>query len=83
MLQHRCEDVNYSGSTAADDKNAEYKAWTVGLGYTGLTNLAIVGEYGKNQVTMQKSWTRVLPLDRLIGKKALGMLQLQKGSTSD
>ena len=50
------KDVNYSGSTAADDKNAEYKAWTVGLGYTGLTNLAIVGEYGKNQVANAKSW---------------------------
>ncbi|MCC5466370.1 hypothetical protein [Pelosinus baikalensis] len=37
-------------------KDAEYKAWTVGFGYNGLENLAIVGEYGKNDVSNAKAW---------------------------
>ncbi|GMA98089.1 hypothetical protein [Pelosinus sp. IPA-1] len=36
--------------------NAEYKAWTVGFGYNGLENLAVVGEYGKNEVSNTKAW---------------------------
>ncbi|AIF53088.1 hypothetical protein [Pelosinus sp. UFO1] len=35
---------------------AEYKAWTVGFGYNGLKNLAVVGEYGKNDVSKTKAW---------------------------
>ena len=35
---------------------AEYKAWTIGFGYNGLKNIAVVGEYGKNDVSNTKAW---------------------------
>ena len=39
-----------------NNTHAEYKSWAVGFGYNGLENLAIVGEYGKNDISNAKSW---------------------------
>lgn len=35
---------------------AQYKAWTAGFGFNGIQNLAVVAEYGKNDVSKANAW---------------------------
>ncbi len=48
---------------------AEYKAWTAGFGYNGFKNLAVVGEYGRNNVKSAKAWMTGLTFRQADRKK--------------
>ncbi|MBP2658204.1 MAG: hypothetical protein H6Q69_1236 [Firmicutes bacterium] len=48
---------------------AEYKAWTAGFGYNGFKNLAVVGEYGKNNIKSAKAWMTGLTFRQADRKK--------------
>lgn len=55
------KDADYTGVSLTDgitpvNKKAQYKAWTTGFGYNGIENIAVVGEYGKNEVSNTKAW---------------------------
>jgi len=42
--------------SASDPLDAQYKSWAVGFGFKGIENLALTGEYGKNDVSNAKAW---------------------------
>lgn len=67
------KDADYNTTIAAvpTHKAAEYKAWTAGFGYRGLENLAIVGEYGKNNVSNAKAWMAAVTF-RQADRKTIG-----------
>lgn len=48
---------------------AQYKAWTAGFGYNGFKNVAVVGEYGKNDVSKTKAWMTGLTFRQADRKK--------------
>jgi hypothetical protein len=70
VIQNNPNKPHY-GEIVAKPKRAaaEYKAWTVGFGYNGFKNLAVVGEYGKNDVSKTKAWMTGLTFRQADRKK--------------